>query len=260
VADILVRRDGAIGTLVISNLEKHNAMTAQMWEALPARIAELDADSDIRVIVMAGDGDKAFVSGADVSQFGEQRTEAEAQQRYNQAVEAAYLAAPRASKPVLAQIRGICVGGGLGLAASCDIRICADDARFRMPAGRLGLGYSQTGVHRFLARIGVQNTLDIFYSARMFDAADALRMGFASRVVPAGELQATVHALAATIAENAPLTLAATKATVNAWLRDPADKHAADAQAAIDRCNRSEDYREGVRAFAEKRKPVFSRR
>jgi enoyl-CoA hydratase/carnithine racemase len=259
-ADILVRRDGPIGTLVFSNVEKHNAMTGQMWEAFPDRIAELDADPEIRVVVLAGDGDKAFVSGADVSQFGAERTEAAAQQRYNQAVEAAYLAPVRASKPVLAQIRGFCMGGGLGLAAACDIRVCADDARFRMPAGRLGLGYSQTGVHRFAALLGVQNTYDIFFTARVFDAAEALRMGFVARVVPAAELASTVQALAATIAENAPLTMVATKATVNAWLRDPADKHAADAQAAIDRCNRSDDYKEGVRAFAEKRKPIFTRR
>ena len=259
-ADILVRREGAIGTLMFSNLDKHNAMTGQMWESLPARLAELDEDPAIRVIVLKGDGDKAFVSGADVSQFGADRTEPAAQRRYNEIVEAAYRAPARTRKPVLAQIRGICMGGGLGLAAACDLRICGDDARFRMPAGRLGLGYSQTGVHRFVALLGVQNTYDIFYTARVFDSAEALRMGLVSRVVPAAELDETVHALAATIAENAPLTALATKATINAYLRDPTDKHAADAQDAIDRCNRSEDYREGVRAFAEKRKPVFTRR
>jgi len=259
-ADILVRRAGPVGTLVFSNVEKHNAMTGAMWESFPAQMAELDADPEIRVIVLVGDGDKAFVSGADVSQFGAERTEPAAQQRYNVAVEAAYRAPPRTSKPVLAQIRGICFGGGLGLAAACDIRVCADDARFRMPAGRLGLGYSQTGVHRFAALLGVQNTLDIFFTARVFDSAEALRMGFVSRVVPAAALAETVQALAMTIAENAPLTAVATKATINAYLRDPTDKHAVDAQAAIDRCNRSEDYREGVRAFAEKRKPAFTRR
>jgi enoyl-CoA hydratase len=259
-ADILVRREGTIGTLVFSNVDKHNAMTGQMWESLPARLAELDEDPAIRVIVLTGDGDKAFVSGADVSQFGADRTEPAAQQRYGEVVEAAYQAPARTSKPVLAQIRGICMGGGLGLAAACDLRICGDDARFRMPAGRLGLGYSQTGMHRFVALLGVQNTYDIFYTARVFDSAEALRMGFVSRVAPAAELDETVRALAATIAENAPLTALATKATINAYLHDPTDTHAADAQAAIDRCNRSDDYREGVRAFAEKRKPVFTRR
>src|SRR5215472_17055511 len=235
-------------------------MTADMWEALPSRIGELDRDPAIRVIVLTGDGDKAFVSGADVSQFGANRTEPAAQRRYNEVVEAAYQSPARATKPVLAQIRGICFGGGLGLAAACDLRICADDARFRMPAARLGLGYSQAGVHRFVALLGVQNTFDLFYTARIFDAAEALRLGFVCRVAAAATLDETVHEIAGTIADNAPLTMEATEATINAWLRDPTDKHAADAQAAIDRCNRSDDYREGVRAFAEKRKPVFVRR
>ena len=256
-ADLLVRRDGAIGTVVFSNVDKHNAMTGRMWEALPSRIAELDADPDIRVIVLAGDGDEAFVSGADVSQFDAERTAPAAQQRYHAIVEAAYQAPAQATKPVIAQIRGICMGGGLGLAAACDLRVCADDARFRMPAARLGLGYSQAGMHRFIALLGVQNRYDLFATARVFDSAEALRMGFVGRVVAAAALEPTVRELAATLAENAPLTLAATKATINAWLRDPTDRDAADAQARIDRANGSDDYREGVRAFAEKRKPVF---
>jgi enoyl-CoA hydratase len=259
-ANILIQRDGPIGTVVFSNPDKYNAMTAQMWAALPGHIAELDADASIRVIVLVGDGDKAFVSGADVSQFEAERTDPAAQQRYNAAVEAAYVAPVRASKPVIAQIRGICMGGGLGLAAACDIRICADDARFRMPAGRLGLGYSQTGVHRFVALLGVQNTCDIFFTARIFDAAEALRMGFVSRVVPAAELDQAVRSMTIAIAENAPLTAQATKQTVNAFLRNPADKHSAEAQHAIDRCNSSDDYREGVLAFGQKRKPVFTQR
>jgi enoyl-CoA hydratase/carnithine racemase len=241
----------------LSNPDKYNAMTAQMWQALPAHIAELDTDPSIRVIVLAGDGDQAFVSGADISQFGAQRTDPAAQQHYNAAVEAAYLAPVKAGKPVIAQIRGICMGGGLGLAAACDLRICADDARFRMPAGRLGLGYNQTGVHRFISLIGVQNTYDIFFSARIFNADEALRMGFASRVVPAAQLNETVQSLAAAIADNAPLTAKAVKATVNAFLANPADRNSPVAQAAIDACNASEDYREGVRAFEEKRKPKF---
>jgi enoyl-CoA hydratase len=259
-AEILLQREGAVGTIVFSNPEKHNAMTLQMWRALATSMAVLDADDSIRAIVLVGDGDKAFVSGADVSQFGASRTDPAAQRSYSEAVETAYLAPPRARKPVIARISGVCMGGGLGLAAACDLRICADDARFRMPAGRLGLGYSQTGVHRFVALIGVQNTCDIFFSARVFDAAEALRIGFVSRVVRASELDEAVRAMVRAIADNAPLSAAALKATVNAYLRNPADKNAADAQEAIDRCNASLDYREGVLAFAEKRKPVFARR
>jgi len=255
VADILIRRDGAIGTVVISNLEKHNAMTMDMWRDLPARIAELDADPAIVAIVLTGDGEQAFVSGADISQFESERSDPKAQERYGAIVDAAYLAPVRASKPVIAKIRGICFGGGLGLAAACDIRVCSLDARFRMPAGRLGLGYKPEGVHRFVSLIGVQNTYDIFFSARVFGAGDALRMGFVSQAVAADDLDDALQHLAGAIAENAPLTLKAVKLTVNAFLGTESDT--GRALAAVDACNASEDYREGVRAFGEKRKPVF---
>jgi enoyl-CoA hydratase len=242
---------------IMSNPDKYNAMSLQMWRDLSGKIAELDADPSVHVIVLVGDGEKAFVSGADISQFESQRTDAAAQDRYNEAVDAAYLAPIKAGKPVIAQIRGICMGGGLGLAASCDMRICADDAKFRMPAARLSIGYKQPGVRRFVSLIGVQNTYDIFFTARTFGAAEALRMGFVSQVVPAAQLEQTVRSLAATIAENAPLTARAVKLTVNAFLGGVEGVDKTVAQAAIDACSASEDYREGVRAFGEKRKPVF---
>jgi enoyl-CoA hydratase len=252
--EIRIRRDGHVGTVVVSNPEKYNAMTVAMWQDLTRAIEELDRDDGVAVIVLTGEGTQAFVSGADISQFESERGDADAQQRYGDIYDAAYLAPVRAGKPVIASIRGICMGGGLGLAAGCDIRICAEDARFRMPAARLGLGYKPAGVERFVALIGVQDTLDLFMSARVFGADEALRMGFVSRVVPADQLDNAVEQLAATMAENAPLTMKAVKLSVNASLgtADPAA-----AQAAADACNASEDYREGVRAFAEKRKPVF---
>lgn len=251
---ILVQRDGPVGTIVFSNPGKYNAMTLAMWQELPQRIAEFDADPGIAVMVLAGEGEQAFVSGADISQFESQRSARDDQARYGEIVDAAYLAPVRASKPVIAKIRGFCIGGGLGIAAACDLRIAAADARFRMPAARLGLGYKPEGVQRFAALIGIQNTCDIFFSARMFGADEARRMGFVSQVVAPEELDAAVQQVAATIAQNAPLTLKAVKLGINAGL-GTADAQAA--HAAADACNASEDYREGVRAFAEKRKPAF---
>jgi len=258
--ELIVQRDGPIGRIVFSNPDKYNAMSQDMWEALPGAIQHLDADPGIRLIVLRGQGEKAFVSGADISQFESQRTDAEAQQRYNRAVDAAYQAPVRCGKPVVAQIRGICFGGGLGLAAACDLRFCSEDARFRMPAGRLGLGYGMTGVRRFLRVLGLQNTLDIFFSARVFDAADAQRMGFVSRVGASTSFDAMVDEWCAATAENAPLTLRALKRTVNQWIEDPSDRDVGAAEAAIAACFASDDYREGARAFMEKRAPRFTGR
>ncbi|MCX7962564.1 MAG: enoyl-CoA hydratase [Burkholderiales bacterium] len=256
-AELRTERDGAVATVVFSNPPRMNAMTMDMWLALPPAIAALDADPAVRVIVLKGDGEKAFISGADISQFEKLRGTVEAQKEYNRAVEEAYLAPMRARKPVVASIRGICMGGGLGLAAACDLRICADDAVFRMPAARLGLGYSPAGVRRFMNVIGAANTCDIFFTARKFDAREALRMGFVSKVVPAAQLQAATAELCAMIAENAPLTVAAAKFAVQQALKDPDERDMATAQRLVEECFASEDHKEGRRAFMEKRKPVF---
>src|SRR5688572_9915590 len=141
-------KDG-IATVLFSNLPKMNAMSYDMWQAVPKVFAELDANPAVRIIVCAGDGEKAFISGADISQFEKLRGTVEAQVIYNQAVDAAYTAPMNTTKPVIARIRGICIGGGLGFAAACDLRICAEVSIFRIPAARLGLGYSAAGVRRF---------------------------------------------------------------------------------------------------------------
>ena len=258
--ELITRRDGAIGWIVFSNPSRYNAMTFEMWQGLPGAIAAFDADPEVRVVVLAGDGDKAFVSGADISQFEKARATADAQALYNAAVEAAYLAPVLSAKPVVAKIRGICMGGGLGLAAACDIRIASDDAVFRMPAARLGLGYNFVGMRRFVQILGAANTADIFFSARKFDARDALHMGFVNRVVAAADLDREVEAYCRLMGENAPLSLIESKAAIREVLRDPAERDIAALQKMVDACFASEDYKEGRTAFMEKRTPIFKGR
>jgi enoyl-CoA hydratase/carnithine racemase len=259
-AELITKREGAVATVLFSNPAKLNAVTFDMWNAVPATLAALEADAAVRVIVIAGDGDKAFISGADITQFEKLRGTAAAQAEYNRAVERAYLAPMNCCKPVIARIRGICIGGGLGFAAACDLRICSEDAVFRMPAARLGLGYSPTGVRRFMHVIGAANTSDLFFTARKFDADEALRMGFVSRVVPAAQLEQAVAETCELIAENAPLTVAAAKFAVQQALKDPAERDMAKAVRMMETCFASADHKEGRMAFMQKRKPGFTGR
>jgi enoyl-CoA hydratase/carnithine racemase len=256
-AELITRKENAVGWVIFSNPPKLNAVSHDMWTALPQTIAAFDADPEVRMIVITGDGDKAFISGADISQFEKVRGSAEAQAVYNRAVVDAYEAPARCSKPVLAKIRGICMGGGLGLAAACDVRIAAEDAVFRMPAARLGLGYNFTGITRFVQLLGQANTSDIFFSARKFGAADALSIGFVNRVVPVTDLDREVEAYCSLLAENAPLTMAAAKFAIRQTGLDPSDRDPKRTAGMIEACFDSEDYREGRKAFMEKRKPKF---
>jgi enoyl-CoA hydratase/carnithine racemase len=249
-------KDG-VATVLFSNLPKMNAMSYDMWQAVPKVFAELDANPAVRIIVCAGDGEKAFISGADISQFEKLRGTVEAQVVYNQAVDAAYTAPMNTTKPVIARIRGICIGGGLGFAAACDLRICSEDSIFRMPAARLGLGYSPAGVRRFMNVLGPANTTDIFMSARKFDAKEALRMGFVSKVVPVADLEKETAAYCRMVAENAPLTVAAAKYAVQQWMKDEKDRDLAKAMKMVEACFASEDHKEGRKAFMEKRTPEF---
>jgi len=256
-AELITRIEGAVATVTFSNPPRMNAMTFDMWTSVPRVIAELDADPAVRVIVCRGDGEKAFISGADISQFEKLRGTVEAQTEYNRAVEQAYLAPMKAAKPVIASIRGICIGGGLGFAAACDLRIAAEDAVFRMPAARLGLGYSPSGIRRFMNVLGAANTMEIFFTAKKFGAAEALRMGFLSRVVPVADLQKATAEACALIAENAPLTVAAAKFAAQQWMKDEKERDIARAVKMVEACFASEDHKEGRRAFMEKRTPAF---
>ena len=254
---LLTRKEGAIGWIVFSNVAKHNAVSQDMWQAFPAAMQGFNADPEVRAVVVTGDGEKAFISGADISQFESARASADAQATYNKAVESAYLAPINCDKPVIARIRGICFGGGLGLAAACDLRIATEDAVFRMPAGRLGLGYNYPGIKRFVDLMGPANTADIFFSARKFDAADALRMGFVNRVVPVATLDTALGEYLTLVAENAPLTLSEVKFGIRQVIETESARNLEELKRRIDACFNSEDYREGRTAFMQKRKPAF---
>jgi enoyl-CoA hydratase/carnithine racemase len=256
-ARVSYRVEGHLARLVIQQPDKMNAMTYDMWAALPDLVASADADPAVRAIVIEGEGDKAFCAGADISQFGEKRTGAEASLAYDGAVSAGVHALIGAAKPSVAVIRGICFGGGFVLALACDIRLARADARFRVPAARLGLGYSYGNVEMMVSRLSRPAVADMLFSARILDAQEALRLGAVSRVLPTGTFEDEARVALTAIEENAPLTLAALKASMvelekPEGLRDPERARALTA-----RCYTSADYAEGQAAFRDKRTPVF---
>jgi enoyl-CoA hydratase len=255
---MLSRKDGHVGYLIFNNPERRNAVSLEMWEATARILEEFDRDRDVRVVVLTGAGDKAFVSGADISRFGDERANEEAIVRYNQTVERANTAVYDFPKPTIAMIRGYCVGGGVGLALSCDLRICSDDSRFAVPAAKLGLGYPFHGLKKLVDVVGISFAKEIFYTARQFDAEEARVMGLVNRVVPAVELDSYVKNYAQTISENAPLTIATTKFTIGEVVKDESKRDLAKSAAMVKRCFESKDYTEGRRAFMEKRKPAFT--
>lgn len=258
-ANILQHTDGAIATITVSNPSKHNAITPEMWQALGEAFSAAERDPSVRVIELTGEGEQAFVSGADIGRFGE-RAATERAATLSAPSNAPYLLPLACSKPTVATIRGFCMGGGLGLAAACDIRLCADNAVFRMPAARLGIGYSFEGLGRVIDLIGPANASDIFLSARRFNAAEALRLGFVQQVLPMAEFGAASRAYLTLMAENAPLSLLAMKRSTRAWLQPAAERDMGAVKAAIAACMQSDDHREGKAAFMEKRTPNFQGR
>jgi enoyl-CoA hydratase len=250
-----VERDGPVGRLVLDNPERRNAIGAQMWRGIPGAIEEFNADAAVRVIVIRGEGTAAFAAGADISEFEQNRSSGDQVKAYEEATSAAHHSIESSPKPVIALIHGFCVGGGLAVALSCDLRYADASSRFAIPAARLGLGYGVHGTGRLVATVGQANAREIMFSARRYNADEALAMGLVNRVLADAELDAYVQKVALELAVNAPLTIAASKAVINA-LAEPRDDYSA-AEAAIVRCMKSEDYVEGRRAFMEKRTPVF---
>jgi enoyl-CoA hydratase len=255
---MLSRKDGRVGYVTFNNPERHNAMSLEMWETTVRFLEDFAKDPEVRVLVLTGAGGKAFVSGADISKFENERAGQEAVARYNAAVERGYSGVYTFPKPTIAMIRGYCIGGGMGLASCCDLRICAPNARFAVPAAKLGLGYDFPGLKRLIDVVGPAFTKEIFFTARQFDATEAREMGFVNRVVPDEELDAYVKNYADTIAANAPLTVNAVKYIVGEVMKDESKRNMQKCSELVAQCFASNDYAEGRKAFMEKRKPVFT--
>jgi enoyl-CoA hydratase len=253
---IRVERDGAIAWVLFDHVERRNAITAEMWRAIPGVARDLGADPEVRVVVMRGAGDVAFVSGADISEFGQNRNAGNSGQ-YDLLNTTAFDALTAIDKPVIAMLHGFCVGGGAALALCADLRYAADDLEFGIPAARLGLGYGEGGVAALARLVGPSVACEILFTARRFGADEALRVGLVNAVLPKDRLEAAVRETAATIAANAPLTVSAAKQTVRNLGRPESQRDAAAVERAVRGCLASEDYREGVRAFLEKRPPTF---
>jgi enoyl-CoA hydratase/carnithine racemase len=254
---ILAKKEGALGWLVFNNPERRNAMSIDMWEAVPGVIDRYQSDPEVRVIVLAGAGDKAFVSGADISQFESQRSSTEAVQRYEEIGDAATGKIYHCDKPVVAMIRGYCLGGGLNIANVCDLRIAAEDARFGIPAARMGLGYRASTMQRLVDIVGGPFAREIMITARQFSAAEAKHMGLVHHVVPVAELESFTRNYCGDISANAPLTLRAAKRIIGEIHGASSAYDAAKCRAWVKECFDSEDYKEGRKAFMEKRKPAF---
>jgi enoyl-CoA hydratase len=255
-ARIALEKRGAIGFLLFDHPERRNAITLEMWRQIPAAAAELEADADVRVVVLRGAGGAAFVAGADISEFERSRTSDNVAD-YEIDNARAYAALRAIGKPVIAMIHGFCVGGGVALALTADIRYASDDAKLGIPAARLGLGYGMAGIDDLVRVVGTSYAQQIFFTASRFDAPTALRMGLLNAVYPKADLETEVLALANTIAQNAPLTLRSVKLAVRELQKPPAERDRAGVERAIDACYRSDDYREGVAAFLQKRTPQF---
>ena len=255
---MLSRKEGGIGYVIFNNPERHNAVSLDMWEAASRFLDNFRNDKSIRVVVLTGAGGKAFVSGADISKFEEERSDEKAIARYNKAVDQAYTAVYEFPKPTIAMIRGYCLGGGVGLAVCCDLRICSDNSRFAVPAAKLGLGYGYTGIKRLSDIVRPAFTKEIFFTARQFDATEAQAMGLVNRVVPKDELETYVRDYAAMIVGNAPLTVDSVKYIVGEAVKDESERNIARCTELVNQCFASNDYAEGRKAFMEKRKPAFT--
>jgi len=249
--------DGPIGWMIFNNPTKMNALSADMWAAIAPIIDHFERDPAVRVVVLKGAGEKAFISGADINRFEERRASAEAAASDSENMRAGLGRLENCTKPTIAMIRGYCLGGGLLVALHCDLRIAADTARLGIPAAKLGIAYTLSGVQKVVDLVGPSAAKEMLFTARQFNGAEAQAMGLVNRAVADAELESFTRSYCATMAENAPLSIAASKGIIAELTKPRGDVDRARCEALGKMCMESEDFAEGRRAFGEKRKPQF---
>ncbi len=257
---ILTEVAQGVGWLTFNHPERRNAMSLEMWQGLGDAAEALQADPAVRVVVMRGAGGKAFVSGADISEFDEHRANAQQKEAYGLIATRGHQGLALMTKPLIAMIEGFCIGGGLALALTADVRFASTGSRFGIPAAKLGLGYEYHGIAALARLVGPSAAKDILFSARFLETDEALRLGLVNTVVEPAALEQQVRDYALRIAGNAPLTVHAAKQAVRVFETYSATAEADAVAALVDRCFDSEDYREGRRAFMDKRVPQFTGR
>jgi enoyl-CoA hydratase len=257
ISSMIAEKDGGIGWMIFNAPERRNALSYEMRLAMLDILDEFERDDAIRVIIMRGAGGKAFASGIDLSP-SEKEQLAIAQTAGQPAIgERIQFCIEALEKPLIAMIKGFCLGGGLGLALQADIRIAAEDSQFGIPAGRLGVGYPFRNVRKLVETVGGAKAKEILFTARRFSAAEALKMGLVNRVEPDANFEAAVRETASQIIDCAPLSVRASKKIVNQVLKDSDQRDMTLCEAQVEACRTSEDFAEGRRAFKEKRRPVF---
>lgn len=255
--DLLTEKVDGVAWLRLNRPDKHNAVTYEMWQAIAFAIENFATDESVRVIVVTGEGGRAFSSGADISQFEKQRASSNATEIYNKAVKETLTALTNTTKPTIAQIQGYCLGGGVGIALGCDIRIASEDACFSIPAARLGLAYGFEALRHLTEIVGPAHAKEILFTARRYTVSEAYDMGLVNRVVSSNDLHPFVEDYARTIATNAPLTIRAAKQMITEATKDPDERDRNLCDQLFAACFDSEDYKEGRAAFSEKRDPQF---